>query len=68
VIEFRRLGLLSEGISFSVLPPGRATNVGTVGAFAYDVSTLSTMDGVVWTLDSVTDALSIRMVRTSLGI
>jgi hypothetical protein len=65
MVEFRRLGPRSKGISFVALLPDRATNVRTVGASTDDVSILSTLGRVVWTLGSTTDALPPGMVRTS---
>jgi hypothetical protein len=63
--EFRRLGSSSKGVSSGALLPGQAANAGTVGASVDDISSLSTLGRVVWTLGSVVDALSLGMVRTS---
>jgi hypothetical protein len=63
--EFRRLGSLLKGVSSDALLPGRATNAKTVGPSVDDVSYLSTLGRVVWTLGSAADALSPEIVRTS---
>jgi hypothetical protein len=53
------------GLSSDASLLSRATNAWAVGAFADGVTTLSTLDRVVWTVGSTTDALPPRMVRTS---
>jgi hypothetical protein len=63
--KFRRSGSSSAGLPSDTLLPGQTTNAQAMGAFADDVSVLSTLGGVVWTVSSVADALSSRMVRTS---
>jgi hypothetical protein len=63
--KFRRLGSSSKGVSSDTLLHGWATNVGTVGTSANDVSALSTLGRVVWIMCSATDTLSPWMVRTS---
>jgi hypothetical protein len=63
--KFRRLGSSSERVSFGTLLPGRATNVWAMGVYADDVSAMSTLGRVVWTLGSTADAFSPRMVKTS---
>jgi hypothetical protein len=65
MIELRRVGSSSMGVSSDALLPGRATNAGTMGTSVDDVSALPTLGGVVWTVGSTADALSHRMVRTS---
>jgi hypothetical protein len=64
VMKFRRMGSSSARLSFSALLPGRATNAWVVGASVDDVSTLSSLGGVVWTMDTAVNALLPRMVRT----
>jgi hypothetical protein len=64
VMKFRRMGSSSARLSFGALLPGRATNAWVVGASADDVSTLSSLGGVVWTMDTTVNALLPRMVRT----
>jgi hypothetical protein len=63
--KFIRLGSSSKGVSSGALLPGRASNTGTMGASADDVSTFPTLGRVVLTLDSTVDALSPKMVRAS---
>jgi hypothetical protein len=62
--KFRRSGLSSTQSSSGALLPSRATNAWAVGAFTDDVSTLSTLGGVVQTMGSTVDALPLGMVRT----
>jgi hypothetical protein len=60
--KFRRLESLSTGASFDALLPDRATNAWVVGTSADDVSSLSILGEVVWSMDSATDALTLGMV------
>jgi hypothetical protein len=53
------------GLSFDALLLSRASNAWTVGASNDDVSTLSTLGGVVQIGGTTTDALPPGMVRTS---
>jgi hypothetical protein len=63
-VQFRRLGSSSTRLSFDTLLHDRATNAWVVGASTDDVSTLSSMGGMVWTMGSTTDALPSGIVRT----
>jgi hypothetical protein len=65
MIEFREFGSSSKGVSSGAFLSGWATNAGTVGNSADDVSVLSTLDMVVQTLGSAADAFSPHMARTS---
>jgi hypothetical protein len=65
VVKFRRTRSLPARLSFSTLLPSRATNAWAVGASTDDVSTLSSLGGVVQIVGSVANALASRMVRTS---
>jgi hypothetical protein len=65
--KFRRFRSLSTGASFGALLLSRATNAWAVGAFADDVSTLSTLSRVVRPMDTATDALPPWMVRAYSG-
>jgi hypothetical protein len=60
VIEFRRLGSSSEGVSSDALSPGRNANVGTVEASVDDVFTFPTLDRMVRIMGSTTDTLFTR--------
>jgi hypothetical protein len=51
------------GLPFDALLLGHATNAWAARASANDVSALSTLGGVVWTLDSAADVLPPRMAR-----
>jgi hypothetical protein len=63
--KFRRSGSSSIRASFGALLPNWAINAWAVEASTDDVSPLSTLGGLVRSVDSATDALSPRMVRTS---
>jgi hypothetical protein len=63
--KFRRSGSSSIRASFGALLPNWAINAWAVEASTDDVSPLSTLGGLVQSVDSATDALSPRMVRTS---
>jgi hypothetical protein len=65
VTKFRRLGSSSIGASSSALLPNQATNAWAMGASANDVSALSTLDKVVRSVDSASNAFSPRVTRTS---
>jgi hypothetical protein len=60
----RRSGSSSAKVSSDALLLGRATNAWAMGASTDDVPTLSSLGGVARTMDSTTDALPPRMVRT----
>jgi hypothetical protein len=62
--QFRRPESSSTQLSSSALLPHRATNVWAMGASVDDVSTLPSLDGVVRTMGSATNALPSRMDRT----
>jgi hypothetical protein len=64
VVKFRRSRPSLARLSSGTLLPGRATNAWAVGAFTNDVSTLSSLGGVVRIVGSTTDALPSRMART----
>jgi hypothetical protein len=64
-VKFRRSGSSSAGLPFGALLPGQAANAWAMVSSADDVSTLSTLDGVVQTVGSTADALSHGIVRTS---
>jgi hypothetical protein len=49
-VKFRRMESSSIGLSSGALLPSRATNAWAMGASVDDVSTLSTLGMVVWTL------------------
>jgi hypothetical protein len=51
------------GLSFGASLLSQATNVWVVGASTDDVSTLSSLGGVVQTMGSIIDVLPSRMVR-----
>jgi hypothetical protein len=61
--KFRRSGSSLVRVSSGALLPSRATNTWVVGASADDVSTLSFVGEVVWTMDTTTDALPPMVVR-----
>jgi hypothetical protein len=63
--KFRRSVSLSTGVSSGALPPDRATNAQVVGASTDNVSALSTLDGVVRSVDSGTNVFSPRVARTA---
>jgi hypothetical protein len=63
-IEFRRSRLLSIGLSSGALLSIRATNAWAVGASVDDVSTMSSMGGVVQTVGPTANALPPRMDMT----
>jgi hypothetical protein len=63
--KFRSSRSSSARVSSGTLLPSWATNVWAVGASEDDVPTLSYLGGVVWTMDTVTNALPPRMVRTN---
>jgi hypothetical protein len=65
--NFRRSGSSSTRLSSVALLPGRATNVWAVGATTDDVSTLSSLGGVVRTMDATANAHPPGMVRTYRG-
>jgi hypothetical protein len=58
--KFRRLGSSLSG----ALLPNQATNAWAMGASTDDVSALSTLGGVVHSVDSAANALPPGMVRT----
>jgi hypothetical protein len=62
--KFRRSGSSSTGVSSDVLLLDWATNAWAVEASADDVSALSTLGRVVGSMDSATNALPPKMVRT----
>jgi hypothetical protein len=62
--KFRRSGSSSARLSSDALLPGRAANAYAMGTSVDDVSTLSSLGGVVWTMGVTIVALSSRMVRT----
>jgi hypothetical protein len=64
VTKFRRLGSSSVGASSGALLPDRVINAWAVGAFADDVFALSTLERVVRSMDSATNALPPEVVRT----
>jgi hypothetical protein len=64
-VKFRRSGASSTGASFSALLPDRATNAWSVGASTDDVSSLSSLGRVVRFVDSLANAFSPRVARTS---
>jgi hypothetical protein len=49
-VKFRRLGSSSVRLSSDALISGQAANTKAMGAFADDVSTLPTLDRLVWTV------------------
>jgi hypothetical protein len=61
--NFRRSGSSSTRLSYDTLLPDRATNAWAVGASIDDVSTLSSLGGVVWAMGATTNAPPPRMVR-----
>jgi hypothetical protein len=63
--KFRRSGSSSTGASSDALLLNWAANVWAVGTSVDDVSILSILGGVVWTVGSTIDALPPGMVRTS---
>jgi Na+-translocating ferredoxin:NAD+ oxidoreductase RnfE subunit len=63
--KIQKVGIIIRGIIMLCLTSGRATNAWVVGASANDVSTLSTLDGVVQTMGNAIDAHSLGVVRTS---
>jgi hypothetical protein len=65
MVKLRRSGSSLVGLPSSALLLGQATNTWAVGASVNDVSTLSTLGGVVRTMRSAVDALPPGMVRTS---
>jgi hypothetical protein len=67
IAKFRRLGSLSPRLSSGALLSDRATNAWVVGTSADDVSTLSSLGGVVRSMGATTDALPPEMVRTCSG-
>jgi hypothetical protein len=67
ITKFRRTGSSSARLSSGALLLGRAINAWIVGIFTDDVSVVSSLGGVVWTMSSATDALPPRMVRTCWG-
>jgi hypothetical protein len=65
--KFRSLESSSIGVSSGILLLDRATNAWAMGASTDDVPALSSLDRVVRAMDTTTDALSPRMVRTYSG-
>jgi hypothetical protein len=63
-VKFRRSGSSSPRLSSNALLLGRATNAWGMGAYVDDVTTLSSLGGVVWTVGSTTNALPSGVVRT----
>jgi hypothetical protein len=64
VSKVRRSESPSAGVSSSALVPSGATNAWAMGASAGDVHALSSLGRMVRTVDTTTDALPPRMVRT----
>jgi hypothetical protein len=64
VSKFKRSGTASIRLSSDTLLPGQTTIAWAVGASADYVSTLSSLGGVVWTMNTTIDALPPGMVRT----
>jgi hypothetical protein len=62
--KYRSSGSSLARVSSGTLLLGRATNAWAVGAFADDVPTLSSLGRVVRTIDTATNALPPRMIRT----
>jgi hypothetical protein len=62
--RFRRLGSSSARLSYSTLFLGQATNAWAMETSTDDVSTLSSLGGVVRTMGIATNALQPRMIRT----
>jgi hypothetical protein len=65
--KFRSSGSSSARVSSGTLLHSRATNAWAIGASSDDVPTLSSVGGVVQTMDTATNALPPRMVRTYSG-
>jgi hypothetical protein len=63
-VKFRRSGSLSARLSSTALLFGRVANAWVMGTSADDVSTLSSLSGVVRIMGGTTDALPPGMVRT----
>jgi hypothetical protein len=63
-MKFTRSGSSPTGASFGALLLDQATNAWVVRASTDDVSALSTLGGVVQSMDSVANALALGMVRT----
>jgi hypothetical protein len=55
--EIQKARIVFSKIIIRRLLPGRATNAGAVGASTDDVSTLSSLGRVVWTMGAAADAL-----------
>jgi hypothetical protein len=64
VTKFRRLGSSSAGASSGALLPDRVINAWVVGASVDDVFVLSTLERVVRSMDSATNALPPEVVKT----
>jgi hypothetical protein len=64
IVDLVQAAALAVVEQISTLLPSHATNAWTMGTSANDVSTLSSLGGVVRTLGATTDALPPRMVRT----
>jgi hypothetical protein len=67
VTKFKTSKSSSTGASSGVLLPDRAANAWAMGASVDDVPILSSLGRVVWVINTTTDALSPRMVRTYSG-
>jgi hypothetical protein len=65
--KFRSSGLSLTGALSGALLPDQATNAWVMGASTDDVPVLSSLGWVVRAMDTTTDALSPRMVRTYSG-
>jgi hypothetical protein len=64
MLKFRRSRLSSTRLSYDALLPGRDANAWAVGTSTDDVSTLSSLGGVVQTMDATINALPPGVVRT----
>jgi hypothetical protein len=64
MVKFRRSGSSSIGESSGAILPDRATNALAMEASTDDVFALSTLGGVVRSMDSAANALPPEMVRT----
>jgi hypothetical protein len=61
--KYRRSRSSLIGALFDALLSDRATNAWAMGTSVDDVFALSTLDGVVWFMDSAIDALTLKMVK-----
>jgi hypothetical protein len=67
VAKFKRSRSSSPRLSSDALLSGQATNAWAMGTSVDDVSTLSSLGGVVRSMGATTNALPPRMVRTCSG-